>query len=516
MGFNKSKSKRKSKNKTSRKRRGGKLAKEFSEKQNSPESIAALNQAKKDSNNIEIAKKNLSLWSEAPCNLITSQEVKKWDNWIKENNLSPELVEPLKQKYKGCIEKAKQEIQNKKRPKRKAPMSPDNPNFCEYCNEVKFNDPYCKKCKKALSTKKETPKSIAEKCVNNGLNSNVECDKCKTFTDDKGKKTCGIDGGDGKKHNSKCYTYCDPSKSKTNENFKIGNKNLELWNKEKNCNVINDNIINAWKKWTKDAGLSEDAMNPLLQTYKQCKSKEEFIDSLNKWSKQSCDVLTKEKIDEFDNWKKKHNLDDNVMKPLLSAFKKCKKKQQIETFKINLNKWAKSNCDTIKTAPVEDFEKWRKDNNLKEKLMEPLKKALDKCKFIDQKKAEGAAKKAERAAAKAEAAAAASTGEGIAELMHDGTCERHKDCPSDKPKCNNGTCMTQQAFTEIKKEEGAAKRAERAIERAASIEEAKNLEIPEDMREMITYDYFDKYLRTFSNFIDNLPDNNKLKKYANA
>ena len=76
--------------------------------------------------------------------------------------------------------------------------------------------------------------------------------------------------------------------------------------------------------------------------------------------------------------------------------------------------------------------------------------------------------------------------------------------------------MTQQAFTEAKKEEGAAKRAERAIERAASIEEAKNLEIPEDMREMITYDYFDKYLRTFSNFIDDLPDNNKLKKYANA
>ena len=133
MGFNKSRTKRKSKKKTSRKRKGGKLAKGCEKEPpttvcnyckginyndpkckccvDSPEYVAALNQAKKDSNTIETAKKNLSLWTEAPCNVITPQEVKKWDNWVKENNLSPELVEPLKQKYKGCIEEAKQEIQ---------------------------------------------------------------------------------------------------------------------------------------------------------------------------------------------------------------------------------------------------------------------------------------------------------------------------------------------------------------------------------------------------------------------
>ena len=91
--------------------------------------------------------------------------------------------------------------------------------------------------------------------------------------------------------------------------------------------------------------------------------------------------------------------------------------------------------------------------------------------FVAAKKAEGAAKKAERAAAKAEAAAAASDasqGENIANLMHDGTCEKAKDCPPDKPKCLNNQCMTNDAFVAAKKAEGAAKKAERAAAKAAA------------------------------------------------
>ena len=139
--------------------------------------------------------------------------------------------------------------------------------------------------------------------------------------------------------------------------------------------------------------------------------------------------------------------------------------------------------------------------------------------FVAAKKAEGAAKRAERAAAKAAAAAAtqASSGQDIANLMHDGTCQKHNDCPSDKPKCNNGTCMTQADFTEAKKAEGAAVRAQRAADRAAAEEEEKNRDslIPEELRENIEYDY-DKYARSFSEFIAKLPDNNKLKIYSNS
>ena len=145
-------------------------------------------------------------------------------------------------------------------------------------------------------------------------------------------------------------------------------------------------------------------------------------------------------------------------------------------------------------------------------------RCISKQAYIDSKKAEGAAKRAERAAAKAAAAASdANQGENIANLMHDGTCEKHNDCPSDKPKCNNGTCMTQAAFTEAKKAEGAAVRAQRAADRAAAAEEEKNRDsiIPEDVRENIEFDY-DKYAKSFSNFIAKLPDNNKLKIYSNS
>ena len=142
------------------------------------------------------------------------------------------------------------------------------------------------------------------------------------------------------------------------------------------------------------------------------------------------------------------------------------------------------------------------------------KQCMTNAAFVASKKAEGAAKKAERAAAKAEAAV--STGEGISDLMHDGICEKATDCPTDRPKCLNKQCMTNAAFVASKKAEGAAKKAERAAERAISIEEAKNVETPENMEEIFEQDYFDKYLKTFSDFIDNLPDNNKLKKYANV
>jgi len=139
--------------------------------------------------------------------------------------------------------------------------------------------------------------------------------------------------------------------------------------------------------------------------------------------------------------------------------------------------------------------------------------------FVAAKKAEGAAIKAERAADRATAAAtiATSSDQGISNLMHDGTCEKHKDCPADKPKCNNGNCMTQGDFTEAKKAEGASVRTQRADDRAAAVEEEKNRDsiIPEEMRENIQYDY-DKYAKSFSNFIAKLPNNNKLKLYSNA
>ena len=215
-----------------------------------------------------------------------------------------------------------------------------------------------------------------------------------------------------------------------------GKKRIALWNKEERCEVITQKTITEWKEWIKKAGLTEEALAPLFARYKTCENKKKFIDSLNEWSKASCDTLTQEKIDEFNKWKTDNKLDDSVMTPLLNAYKKCKKEKYIEEFKESLNKWAKSNCETIKTAPIEDFKKWREKYNLDEKLIEPLKKAIEKCDFIERKKAEGAAKKSRKSRRKSRGSSRSirllSQGENISILMHDGTCEKAKDCPTDK------------------------------------------------------------------------------------
>merc|ERR1711959_630853 len=109
MGFKKTRTRNKRiKKKFSRKKRGGQLAKGCKKKPNtafcnfckgtnysdpncrccpeSPESLAALNKAKSDSDNIKEGKTNLNLWAtQAPCGVITPQEIKKWNDWAKEN-----------------------------------------------------------------------------------------------------------------------------------------------------------------------------------------------------------------------------------------------------------------------------------------------------------------------------------------------------------------------------------------------------------------------------------------------
>ena len=120
-----------------------------------------------------------------------------------------------------------------KRPTRRAPMSPDNPRFCEYCKEVNFNDPYCKKCKRPTRRAPMSPDNpiFCEYCKEVNYN-DPYCKKCKKpllptnkqFKDLERKndpsqcETCKDDNGSCKPLNSKGEFRNGPRDKGSNQN----------------------------------------------------------------------------------------------------------------------------------------------------------------------------------------------------------------------------------------------------------------------------------------------------------